>query len=237
MYLKWVYEKDDDFVNFKNLVGNTKHLALTKFAYLMPPKQRSMARFMNMYPIIDWAKKMLLNYHRMTKDEQYYFSFVYRNAGLVEELDEVLSTYADIMAICKQEGFSLKTIDKCKDVMRKRLLDGNERMRRLKDCMNEYFDTEGQLLTAKHPVHNISSDIIESDFGLFKDRMPMNRTNGFTESILFVPLKSRFHNIDNIKRFDINTAMERTTMLDVKRWKMCSLKPNPMVKRRNILSA
>lgn len=65
----------------------------------------------------------------------------------------------------------------------------------------------------------------------------MNRTNGFTESILFVPLKSRFHNIDNIKRFDINTAMERTTMIDVKRWKMCSLKPNPMVKRRNILSA
>lgn len=237
MYLKWVYEKDDDFVNFKNLVGNTKHLALTRFAYLMPPKQRSMARFMNMYPIIDWAKKILLNYHRMTKDEKYYFSFVYRNAGLVEELDEVLSTYADIMEICKQEGFSLKTIGKCKDAMRKRLLDGNERMRCLKDSMNEYFDTESKLLTTKHPVHNISSDIIESDFGLFKDRMPMNRTNGFTESILFVPLKSRFHNIDNIKRIDISIAMERTTMLDVKHWKMCSLKPNPMVKRRNILSA
>lgn len=160
-----------------------------------------------------------------------------RNAGLVEELDEVLSTYAGIMEICKQEGFSLKTIDKCKAAMRKRLLDGNERMRCLKDCMNECFDTESKLLTIKHPVHNISSDIIESDFGLFKDMMPMNKTNGFTESILFIPLKSRFHNIDNIKRIDINIAMERTTMFDVKHWKMCSLKPNPMVKRRNILSA
>jgi len=237
MYLKWIYEKDEEFINFKNLVANTKHLALTKFAYLMPPKQRSMARFMNMYPIVDWAKKILLNYPKMTKDEKYYFSFVYRNAGFVEELDEVLTTYTDIMKLCKQDGFSLKTVDKCMDVMGQRLLDGNERMRRLKDYMNGYFDTECKLLTDKHPVHNISSDIIESDFGLFKDRMPMNKTNGFTESILFVPLKSKLHDINSVKRIDINTAMERTTMNDVKHWKACNLKPNPLVKRRNLLSA
>ena len=237
MYLKWIYEEDEEFANFKSLVGNTKHLALTKFAYLMPPKQRSMARFMNMYSIIDWAKKILLNYNRMTKDERYYFSFVYRNAGFVEELDEVLSTYTDIMKLCKQEGFSLKTIAKCKETMRQRLLDGNERMRRLKDYMSGYLDTECRLLTTKHPVHNISSDIIESDFGLFKDRMPMNKTNGFTESILFIPLKAKFHDIDSVKRLDINKAMERTTMDHVKLWKTCNLKPNPIVKRRNLLSA
>lgn len=237
MYLKWVYEHDEEFVNFKNLVGNTKHLALTRFAYLMPPRQRSMARFMNMYPIVDWAKKLLLNYPKMTKDEKYYFSFVYRNAGFVEELDEVISTYTDIMKLCKQEGFSLKTIGKCKQIMRQRLLDGNERMRRLKNYMNDYFDTECKLLTTKHPVHNISSDIIESDFGLFKDKMPMNKTNGFTESILFVPLKSRLHDIDSVKRININTAMERTTMDDVRQWKIHNLKNNPIVKRRNMLSA
>ena len=57
VFLKHVYEEDEEFVYYKNLVGNTKHLALTKHAYLMPPKQRSMARFMNLFPIVDWAKK------------------------------------------------------------------------------------------------------------------------------------------------------------------------------------
>lgn len=237
VFLKSIYEDDEEFVNFKKLVGNTKHLALTKFAYLMPPKQRSMARFMNMYPIVDWAKRILLNYPKMSKDEKYYFSFVYRNAGFVEEMDEVLSTYADIMKVCKQKGFSKKTIVRCKEIMEQRLLDGNDRMRRMKDYINEYFDTEGRLLTTEHPVHNISSDIIESDFGLFKDRMPMNKTHGFTESMLYIPLKSKFCDIESVKRFDINTAMERTKMEDVKNWKMNNLQSNPIVKRRNILSA
>ena len=50
VYLKQIYEKDEEFAGFKNLVANTKHLTLTKFAYLMPAKHRSMARFMNLYP-------------------------------------------------------------------------------------------------------------------------------------------------------------------------------------------
>ena len=52
---------EEMFVAVKNLVANTKHLALKKFAYHTPPKQRSMARLMNMYAIADWAKRGLQN--------------------------------------------------------------------------------------------------------------------------------------------------------------------------------
>lgn len=41
-------------------------------------------------------------------DEKYYFSFVRRNASLVEELDEMLTTYTDIMKTCKQKGFAVE---------------------------------------------------------------------------------------------------------------------------------
>ncbi|MCF0168389.1 MAG: hypothetical protein HUJ93_07105, partial [Bacteroidales bacterium] len=183
IYLKQVYEKDEEFVAFKNLVGNTKHLALTKFAYLMPAKQRSMVRFMNLYPIVDWAKKILDNYHRMTADERYFYSFVTRNASLVEELDEVMTTYADMMKICKKEGFSVANVARCKKLLAQRLPSGSERPRRLRDMIADYLDTKSKLLTSEHPSHNISSDIIKSDFGIFKDSMPANKTNGFTESI------------------------------------------------------
>lgn len=237
VFLKQVYENDTEFVAFKDLVSNTKHLALTKFAYLMPPKQRSMARFMNMYPIVDWAKKVLTNLPRMSKDEQYYFSFVTRNASLVEELDEVLSTYSDIMRICKQEGFSQATAEECKRLISQRLLCGSDRMRQIESLMKEYLDKECKLLTDEHPVHNISSDIIESDFGVFKDSMPSNKTNGFTESILYIPLRPKLSTLDKAKKIDVKAVMERTTVKDVKLWKKEHLSLNPMVKRRNLLYA
>ena len=237
VFLRQVYEKDEEFVAFKNLVANTKHLALTKFAYLMPPKQRSMARFMNMYPIADWAKKVLQNYPRMTKDEKYYFSFVPRNASLVEELDEVMTTYTDIMKMCKQEGFSFETVAECKRVLSQRLLDGNERMRQLRVLITSYLDTESTLLTAEHSNHNISSDIIESDFGIFKDSMPSNKTNGFTESILYIPLRPKACNLEDAAKIDIKTIMERRTVKEVKQWKAEHLKANPMSKRENLLVA
>lgn len=237
VFLKQVYEKDEEFVAFKNLLANTKHLALTKFAYLMPPKQRSMARFMNMYPIADWAKKALQNYPRMNKDEKYYFSFVPRNASLVEELDEVMTTYTDIMKMCKQEGFSIETVARCKAVLNQRLLDGNERMRQLYRFIMCYLDTESALLTAEHSNHNVSSDIIESDFGIFKDSMPSNKTNGFTESILYIPLRPKACNLGDAAKIDIKTIMERRTVNEVKQWKTEHLKTNPMTKRRNLLVA
>lgn len=237
VYLKQIYEKDEEFITFKNLIANTKRLTLTKFAYLMPPKQRSMARFMNMYPIVSWAKRVLQNYPKMTKDEKYYYSFVPRNASLVEELDEVLTVYTDIMRICKQEGFSHVTANWCRMLLAQRMLDGNERMRQLHGLVTDYLDKESEILTEGHPIHNISSDIIESEFGIFKESMPSNKTNGFTESILYIPLKSKAGVLANAGKINIKTIMERRTVKEVELWKAECLRPNPMVKRRKLLIA
>lgn len=237
VYLKRIYEKDEEFAAFKSLVANTKHLALTGFAYLMPPKQRSMARFMNMYPIVDWAKKMLRNYPRMNRDEKYYYSFIPRNASLVEELDEVLAAYTDIMRICKQEGFSHATVNRCKTILAQRMLDGSQRMRRLRSLIVDYLDKESELLDEGHPVHNISSDIIESEFGIFKDSMPSNKTSGFTESILYIPLRSKVAKLTDANKIDVKAIMERRTVKQVKLWKKERLRPNPRTKRINLLIA
>jgi hypothetical protein len=66
-YLKQIYEKDPEYMLFSEQIGRTKHLALTDVGYLMPCKQRRMARFMNLYPIIDWAEDMLDNFHLLAK--------------------------------------------------------------------------------------------------------------------------------------------------------------------------
>ena len=125
----------------------------------------------------------------------------------------------------------------CKSIIRQRLLAGSERCRRLSGMMTSYFDKECELLTKEHPIHNISSDIIESDFGLFKDSMPSNKTNGFTESILCIPLRTKLGVLQNVKNMDIKAVMERRTVKDVEKWKKETLRPSPMIKRKNLLVA
>ena len=236
LFLKKIYENDGEFISFKKLIGNTKHLALSGSAYLMPPKQRSTARFMNMYPVIEWAKKMSDNFSSLTKIEKFHFSFVQRYAGFIEEMNDVLGTFKAIMEICKKDGFSVENIARCRNIMNKTMLLGSERERMIYQLVNDYLNRESALLSEEHGVHNISSDLIESDFGIFKESMPSNKTAGFTESILYIPLRPKLHSAECIDNLDISTIMKRTKIIDITRWKEANLKPNPLVKRMNILN-
>lgn len=123
-FVRKVYEKDPEYMNFSSLIGKTTHLALSDMAYLMPCKQRSIARFMNLYPVIDWSKSVLDNYHRLSDKERYHFSFIPRNASLIEELDENLSCIESIMTICKNDGFSIATVARSKDLIRRSMMPG-----------------------------------------------------------------------------------------------------------------
>ena len=235
-YLKQVYEKDPEYIRFSELIGKTKHLALTDVGYLMPCKQRRMARFMNLYPIIDWASSMLDNFHLLGEKEKYHYSFIIRNAGLISELSEVLTLFEDIMAVLKKEGLSYETADRCKAVVSKTLLSGGERTRRLQGLICQYLDRERALLKDGNDVHNISSDIEESSFGLLKDSMPTCKMAGFTECVLRLPLYSRLSEIGRIDVSHVRQWMVNTRMADVKLWKSCNLRPNPLVKRRRNLT-
>ena len=235
-YLKQVYEKDPDYTQFSELIGKTKHLALTDAGYLMPCKQRRMARFMNQYPIIGWASSMLDNFHLLGKKEKYHYSFIIRNAGLISELSEVLTLFEDILEILKKEGLSYDTADRCKAIVTKTLLPGEERTRRLRDLICQYLDRERALLKDEDDVHNISSDIEESSFGLLKDSMPTCKMAGFTECVLRLPLYSRLREFGRIDVSHVRQWMANTRMADVKHWKSSNLRPNPLVRRRRTLT-
>jgi len=235
-YLKQVYEKDPEYMAFSEQIGKTKHLALTDVGYLMPCKQRRMARFMNLYPIVEWADSMLENFHLLGKKEKFHYSFVQRNAGLISELTEVLTMFEDIMVILKNEGLSRATAARCKAIASKSMLPGGERTRRLCELICHYLDKESRLLKDEDDVRNISSDIEESSFGLLKDSMPTCKTAGFTECVLRLPLYSRLRELGRINVSHIIRWRADTRMDDVKHWKNQNLRPNPLVRRRRSLT-
>lgn len=235
-FVKKVYEKDPEYIELSRLIGKTKHLALSDVAYLMPCKQRSIARFMNLYPIVDWGLSILDNYHRLNALERFHFSFVPRNAGLISELDENLSCLEEVMTICKNEGLSSNTILRCKSLVKREMMPGAERSRCLAEMVLQYLDKEASLLTEAHPCHNISSDIIESSFGVLKDHLPTCRISGFTESVLRLPLLSMFTDMDTDYAPIVRGMLERSPIRCVNEWKKQNLKPNPLIARRKKLA-
>ena len=235
-YLKQIYEKDPEYMLFSEQIGRTKHLALTDVGYLMPCKQRRMARFMNLYPIIDWAEDILDNFHLLGKKEKCHYSFIQRNAGLISELGEVLTLFENIMQILKNEGLSKGTAARCKALASRTLQPGEERTRRLGELICRYLDKEASLLKDGDKAHNISSDIEESSFGLLKDSMPTCKMAGFTECVLRMPLYSRLRKIGRINVSHVIRWMADTRMEDVELWKKRNLRPNPLVRRRRALT-
>ena len=81
MFLGRVYKKEADFQELSNNV----QLARFKYnmqdvAYVQPPSQRSIARFMNMSKWIDWISRMQYLYHTLRDDIKSIYAFIPHNA-------------------------------------------------------------------------------------------------------------------------------------------------------------
>ena len=60
--------------------------------------------------------------------------------------------------------------------------------------MLDYFKKEEALLVDDVQNDNISSDIIESDFGIFKSKKSPNKLYGITPFVLLIPLYPKLVN-------------------------------------------
>jgi len=59
LILEEVYKGQEDFEGFmQKMNGIRTKYHLTKMAYLLPPKQRAIARFMNLFSLVEWAAGM-----------------------------------------------------------------------------------------------------------------------------------------------------------------------------------
>ena len=160
-------------------------------------------------------------------------SFVRAHASLVEELDEVMQGYEYMEQLCKQKGLSHKTASLCRDYVNRNFMTKGDRVRRLGDMINCYFYREESLLEGDEP-HNICSDIIESTFGYFKDRMSPNKNNGYTPLVLLIPLHLKLSTIEDCRVFKAQ-IIRNAKLDDIKKWRVGNLLPNPSMKRMKLL--
>lgn len=234
-FLKSVYDRDEQYMSLTKAMGNARHFALTDVDYLMPCNMRALARYMNVFNWIHWAGDMMRADSKLTSKERKMYSFVWEHGSLVEELEEVAECYEKVMKLCKSEGLSFKTSEECRMIINRSLMGRGDRLTCLAEKLLGYFRKESRLLKAAEESHNISSDIIESSFGYFKDRKSDNRMYGVTGLVLILPLHTKISSLESARNFDFKACLENTHASDVKDWSRKNLPENLAAKRTKIL--
>lgn len=237
MFLERCYKSEADFLEYtKNMSEAQFKHNMKETAYLLPPRQRTIARFINLSNWVKWSQKILEIYHNLTLQERAVFAFVPASASLIDELSEVNKCINNIEKDCKQNGLSTETIKRSIKCIQDTLFKGNSRMINIGEAICRFLKEEGKLLRNEDSIHNNSSDIIESTFGIYKQRKSPNKLYGVTSFILFIPAYTRFASKAYSKFHSPQKHLENVKLKQIIQWTKSELTPNLVTKRIKILN-
>ena len=222
LILEDTYKGQEDFDGFTAKMNSIRlKYHLTDMAFLLPPKQRAIARFMNLFDWIQWAGDMLKAYPTLNGKQQEAFAFVAKNRPLIEELAMVMECVKAIEKRCKRDGISRDTAKLCAWAASNLITSGkaNRRTIAVGSKIGLYLIGEAEKIGDKDNAHIISSDIIESTFGWFKTRKPSNMLCGVTASVLNIATIGKLSTKEGRERFDFKGKMESVRLVDIKEWK------------------
>lgn len=214
-YLKKLYGEDSTFESFRQLIGKLRQAwNLSKLnSQYMPPSMRGKMRFANIFPCVDWAKSCLDKWDTFDKKVQESLLFLKEQKEFIEQLVEIGEIFKWVCSKLKIEGFGSKQ----KEAILKQLSAfkaGNNTaifIRNIKDYL-ENLSQKSTQLGQKHIL--CSSDIIESFFGKFKQKINPNSRSGLTE---FIFTMANFSG--NFTQSEIKNALENVKIKDLKQVK------------------
>lgn len=177
-HLKRLYNEDTDFKYFSKLIGQLRqkwNLSKENSQY-MPPSMRGEMRFANIFPCINWAKKMLQKWKELPSSVQTQVLFLKEKETFIEGLIQVEKIFKMVCQELKNTGFGV--IQK-KRILAKLLLIKSQIGDKLTPKANVFMERiklyldnlEAKSKTLKEEFILCSSDIIESYFGKFKTKI------------------------------------------------------------------
>ncbi len=192
LFVEQIYKEVPEFISF------TKEMAQCRFkevmkptAYLLPPKQRVMARFMNLSGVVKWAEKMPGIHPYLSLEEQQVYGFVKQHRCMIAELSTVFIIVNEVLEVLKQKGLSYSTIATCLAKCRAYKNKGVCRVKELMNKVKAYLREKKTKLPDRHTVWHNSSDIIESLFGFYKSRKATNALHDVTAFVLSLSLLTK----------------------------------------------
>ena len=211
--LKNMYSQDQTFIEYTKGMSQMRFKGVcSDISHLIPPKQRTNSRFMNLDILSDWGLKALNCLKTSTKGSKIYesLSWVLEYEELIIELDTINTTISEIKALLKTKGLSKKMFNLVTKIFRHKTL--NARLQYFKENLLKHLkETLMQLPDEKELL--CTSDIIESSFGKYKNYMSQNSMAGITD--LSLCLASFTNRLD---ARELKAGLEKTKMSDLKKW-------------------
>lgn len=214
-YLKRIYGEDSTFESFRKLIGKLRQAwNLSKLnSQYMPPSMRGKMRFANIFPCVDWAKYCLDKWDTLDKKVQESLQFMREQKGFIDQLIDIGKVFKWVCAKLKTEGFGSEQ----KNAILEKLSEfkiGENTLIFVKN-IKDYLENLSQKSTQLGQEHLIcSSDIIESYFGKFKQKINPNSRSGLTE---FIYTMANFSG--NFTQSEIKNALEKVKIKDLKQVK------------------
>ena len=203
-------------------------------SYLLPPKQGSKARFLNVSESVKWAQGMLANFKKSSPTERAFFSELPDYQPMIATLKWCLQLAEQVSLPLKKQGIGLAVLEKVTAQItrakQKAEADGNRPVALFLTKLATYIALY-QAFIKEHEGTNIpvSSEIIESLFGVYKNLASSNQLVGATFLNFEVDVRCmEKHEIED----KLKQALEMTFMTDLEDWKKEYSSDNQIVRRR-----
>jgi hypothetical protein len=213
--LERIFAKDPCFVSMMqagNQLRRKWNLSKEKSCY-MPPCQRGKMRFANIFPTIRWAKSMLPLLDKCPKNVAEELAFLLPNTQLINTLFDLQQVLEQLSILFKKHGFSEANKQKAEAILA--ALPPTPQYQKLIAALEEWLNAT----FAAYQRIGMSgifccSDIIESTFGKFKQKIADNTPFGLTEFALTIANFGK-----DFSKDEIRLALETVKLKKVSEWR------------------
>lgn len=206
------YKKLEDYLAFQSHLGRVRQkLVNGRHVGMIAPNMRTKARFLNLYEITGWLKKVLFHWESLDEEQCGILSFIKAHEALAQELIAIIELVRQLSKLLKSNGVTPKSKQRIQEIFKEAPLKSPTIMRFQAD-METYVDTIREKLPCFERVL-CCSDVIESYFGKFKYRGNKAASQGITNDLLSVAI---FNN--KLSSQQALNAMEAVTWEKVKLW-------------------
>ena len=214
--LKARLEKDPQWKSFCTQAGQTKFKTQqTELAFLVPPSQRSKARYMNLGPLLRWARGTLfiLKFHPSDVLEFCSAERLEEKFGWLRELESCIAQWSEFELLLDSAIDEVRCYGYGHDTPYRvalRLMPNvhSDEGRVLKDELLDFVAIESSTIRPGERLPG-SSEVLESAFGKLKSMEGEHQKCGFTSLLLSLGVL--------VGRIDRDTVRKALTEIPIKR--------------------
>ena len=233
--LRRTFEKDVGYQAFIKDVSAYRSKGVNQsLSYLLPPNQRSKARFLNQASLVNWAAIILFKFDELSDKEKSFFKDLPAHQPIIRALKFAIAIAKEVSLPLKEQGLSVALLKMLRTriaVLDKlQVLEPDSHLSVFLKHLDGYM-VEYQKFMEKQEVENIpvSSEIIESLFGKYKALSSPDKMVATTKLNLEISAIC----IDKAKISEqIESALEDVFMTDLEAWVDKHSSDNQLVARR-----